>query len=370
MTSAEPTRPRSESTLPSRGVLFAFVGGLGLALLAAGPLGCRAGDRGGASARAAATDGARESSGKIFGTTYHVKAHGVGPDGPDQARFEALVAEALASVDADMSTYKADSELSQFNRLGPGSAFEFGAQTTAVLRVSDAVVTASDGAFDPTVGPLVRAWGFGPDERPSAPPNVDALRRRVGWSKLELELDGAHGRVTKTLAGQEIDLSAVAKGYGVDRVAEALTAAGVPHYMVEVGGEVRTAGHNPDGQAWRIGIERPDAGVRAIEAVVALSDRALATSGDYRNYYEVDGRRVSHTIDPRTGAPIEHRLASVSVVAPTCAEADAWATALNVLGPDAGAATARARRLEFMMIVRTTDGFEVRKSDGFPVLEH
>lgn len=305
-----------------------------------------------------------ESRGDIFGTTYAVKVVGGELSGP---ALDTAVREALEAVDDTMSTYDPESDLSRFNAAPLGTSVSMDPLVFEVLALSAKVVEESDGAFDPTVGPLVRAWGFGPDEATAKAPDVAALRDQVGWDKLEIDADGH--TLTKAHAGQELDLSAVAKGYAVDRVAMALEAAGSERYMVEVGGEVRAAGLSPQGRPWRIGIERPDPSTRALHAAVELRDRAMATSGDYRNYREVEGRRVSHTIDPRTGRPIEHGLASVTVLADTCAEADAWATALNVLGPDAGLATARRVGLDAYLIVRSGSGFEVRATPDFPLVD-
>ena len=173
--------------------------------------------------------------------------------------------------------------------------------------------------------------------------------------------------MTRTTAELRVDLSAIAKGHGVDRVAGALLSEGVEHFMVEVGGEVRAAGEREPGQGWRIGIETPtaDPTERSLHRVVELQNAAMATSGDYRNYREVEGRRVSHTLDPRTGRPIEHQLASVSVITDKAAFADAWATALNVLGPDAGFALAQRQKLAAYMIIRKDGGFETRATPDF-----
>jgi len=337
--------------------LFAVVVVVVVAVGAPTMVGCKARDR-------EANAKAREVSGPVFGTTYHVVLVGPGPGGAD---LERLVEASLERVDATMSTYRADSDLSRFNAAAPGKAIPMDPAVFEVLSISGDVVARSEGAFDPTVGPLVRAWGFGPDERPQAPPDIEGLRARVGWSKIAI--DAASHTATKSTAGQELDLSAVAKGFAVDRVAQVLAEAGATNYMVEVGGEVRVAGLSPQGRPWRIGIEQPDAEARSVHAAVELDDRAMATSGDYRNYYEVDGQRVSHTIDPRTGRPIAHRLASVTVLADTCAAADAWATALNVLGPAEGLAKAESEGLDAYLIVRAAEGFEVRHTSGFPLVQ-
>ncbi len=304
-------------------------------------------------------------SGPTMGTAYHVTAVIEAP-GVDEAAIRTAVDEALGEVDDAMSTYKPGSALSRFNRHAETAPFAVPPALIEVVALAQQVSAESDGAFDVTVGPLVRAWGFGPDD-PGAAPTVevqDALRARVGWRKLTVDARGS--TLSKSQPDVDLDLSAIAKGYGVDQAATALDRLGLTRYLVEVGGEVVTRGANPEGEPWRVGIEKPAYDGGGLQEVVALSGRAMATSGDYRNYREVDGRRVSHTIDPRTGRPIEHRLASVSVIATRCAVADAWATALNVLGPEAGLALARERDLAALMIVRTESGaFEERATPAF-----
>jgi len=280
-------------------------------------------------------------SGATMGTYYNVRV--VFHDGDDtsipQSKLETTVQAALDDVNNRMSTYDKNSELSRFNEHHSTEPFGFSQETFDVIALAQQVSVLTGGAFDITVGPLVNAWGFGPEEPlGQAPPEarIRTLMERVGYDKLVL--DPAATAVAKKEPDIYCDLSAIAKGYGVDRAAEALDALGVQNYMVEVGGEVRTRGINKHGQPWHIGIEKPDSSspMRAVTKVVTLRDQAMATSGDYRNYYEQNGVRISHTIDPHTGHPIRHRLASVSVVQDNCALADALATALMVLGPDEG----------------------------------
>lgn len=274
-------------------------------------------------------------SGPTMGTRYTVKV--VAHDLPPQQRREVdlTVRAALDDVNAKMSHYVDDSEVSRLNRWSDPTPIPVSAETFEVLQRAHDVSVATRGAFDVTVGPLVDAWGFGRSGRPLAPPARSQIQRLLaltGWELLELDADSSS--VRKLRPELHLDLSAIAKGYGVDRVAEALEAAGLDDYMVEVGGEIRTGGVNHEGQPWRIGIERPVPGERAVELVLSLRDLAVATSGDYRNYWEIDGRRISHTIDPRSGQPIAHNVASVSVVSPLCVLADAYATGLLVLGPE------------------------------------
>ena len=240
-------------------------------------------------------------SGPIMGTTYHVK---VVADLPARTaeELDRNILETLERVNGRMSTYRDDSELSQFNAIMETAPFALSDETLGVFEIALEVSRETGGAFDVTVGPLVNAWGFGPGkgETPDAA-TIGQLLERVGYGKLTLDRNG--GTLAKSIPGMYCDLSAVAKGYAVDAVAAALEEKGVTRYMVEVGGEVRTSGTNQEGRPWRIGIYRPDPERFDLQRVVALSGLSMATSGDYRNYIDVDGKRLSHTIDPRTGRP-------------------------------------------------------------------
>ncbi len=230
-----------------------------------------------------------------------------------------------------------------------------------VLELAREIHRATGEAFDPTVGPLVDLWGFGPSPRERSTPDperIDALRAKLGYDALSLEPRA--GTVTRQ-RDIRIDLSAVAKGYAADRVAELLRDNGVDRYMVEVGGEMALSGQNDRGIPWQIAVERPVSGQRMVQQVVAITDVGLATSGDYRNYFEEEGVRYSHTIDPRTGRPVSHKLASVTVAADTSARADAFATAFMVMGPDKTLAFAREQDMAVFVLVRSGAGFE-----GFP----
>lgn len=311
-----------------------------------------------------------ELSGEIFGTTFTVKV--ISDAELDDAQTAALtgaVQAALSQVDASMSTWKDDSELSRLNRHPVGEAFALSPPLAEVLGLAQRIHDRSGGAFDVTVGPLVNRWGFGPDGRPQAPPSgdeLDALRAAVGQRHLTLDLDVP--RAQRGVDGLYVDLSAIAKGHGVDAVSAALRGLGHDRHMVEIGGEVVTRGTNAQGGPWRIAVETPDVAARTPINVVPLTDAALATSGDYRNWIELDGERFSHTIDPRTGQPVSHTLASVSVVAPSCAEADAWATALTVLGPEEGMAIATQEGLAALFLVRGDAGFTQTASPAFAAL--
>ena len=245
----------------------------------------------------------------------------------------------LDAVDEAMSTWKAESELSRFNRAQAGEEIELSQMTADVLSLCGPLAAATGGAFDPTVGPLVRLWGFGTYDDVEAPTaeGVMAAKALVDWPAIRLT-----GLVlSKTRNGVELDLSAIAKGHAADLAAEALLAAGCESFLLEVGGEMVLRGKNPSGVPWQVGVIDPLTPSNVAQdvsyhAAVSVTGAAVATSGDYRNVREVNGRIVAHAIDPRTGYPIEHSLASVTVVADTCARADALATAALVLGPEKG----------------------------------
>ena len=316
--------------------------------------------------------------GKTMGTTYTVK---VITDGrpPDKNAIGSALKRSLAAVNKQMSTYDPDSELSRWNTSQSTDWFEVSADTAAVVAEAVRIGRLSRGAFDVTVDPLVRLWNFGPADSKNASADgkvskqtnkipddekIEDALRRVGYSKIESRSNPP--AVRKQIAEMHVDLSGIAKGYAVDRLARLLESRGFHDYMVEVGGEIRTAGHNLAGVGWQIAVEAPVAGRRKIDFVIPLENRAMATSGDYRNYFEKDSVRYSHLIDPRTGRPIRHRLASVTVLSDTCAEADAFATGLMVLGPDEGYKLAESLGLAAAFIVKTDVGFEQKRTSNWP----
>ncbi|WP_296900361.1 FAD:protein FMN transferase, partial [Thiohalocapsa sp.] len=303
--------------------------------------------------------------GRTMGTSWSVQVPRPPAGLDDAALYERISAE-LASVNERMSTYQADSELSRFNVAETTDWFPVSAELVRLTDTALAVSTLTNGAFDVTVGPLVNLWGFGPEVKADQLPSqaeIDAARARVGWDLLHTRVEPPALRKDRT--DLYVDLSAIAKGYGVDRMAAVLEDVGITDYLVEIGGELRGRGRNAEGEPWRIAIERPDAGRRAVLRVVALTDRAMATSGDYRNFFELEGQRYSHTIDPATGRPVDHQLASVTVLAERCAEADAWATALLVLGPARGMTVANERGLIALFVERFGDELRVTESTAF-----
>ncbi|MCR5181277.1 MAG: FAD:protein FMN transferase [Bacteroidaceae bacterium] len=267
----------------------------------------------------------QHNEGAVFGTFYHITYQW------NKDLHEDIKA-ALQEVDQSLSMFNPESTLSRINS---GTSEQTDSLLNSVVRLSLLTSEATGGAFDITVAPLVNAWGFGfkngtqPDS--SA---VDSLRQLVGYEHIHLTEDS---RLLRDDPRMILDCSAVAKGYGVDQVARLLRSHGVENYMVEIGGEVCVAGNNPKQDKWHVGINSPkddaDAQSNELDTIVGLTDCALATSGNYRNYYTTaDGRRVAHTIDPATGYPVQHNILSATVVAPTCAEADAFATAFMVMG--------------------------------------
>lgn len=265
---------------------------------------------------------------------------------PVQAALQAAVDE----VDAQMSTWKPDSDLMRLNAAPVGEWLASPARLTDVLHLGLEIGRASGGAFDIGMGDAVKAWGFGPEA--ASPERIRAAMTAPRRPAHEwLEVDRAAGRVRKH-APMMLDLNGIAKGYGVDRLAETLMEFGINSGLVGIDGEVRALGLRPDGEPWTIAVEAPDPDRRAPHSILTLQDAAVATSGDYRHWVEVRGRRLSHTMNPRRGAPLLDAPASVTVVARTCAEADAWATALMVLGAEAGMKLARQRRLDALFLVR------------------
>jgi thiamine biosynthesis lipoprotein len=280
-----------------------------------------------------------------------------------QARFDA--------VNQALSTWQADSGLSRFNDDDSGEWVDIDPELAVVMAYALSLAESSDGAYDLTVGPLVNLWGFGPDPaRDSAPAAaaIEAARARVGWRKLEVDV--ARNRARKA-PGVRVDLSSLGKGRGVDRVAEYLDAQGVANYLVDLSGKLRARGVNAARRPWRVAVEQPasddPAGApRTVDAVVALRDTSIATSGDYRKYFETGGRHYSHIIDPRTGWPVAHTTLSATAIAKTCLEADALATVFMVMSPEAALRLADARGTPALWISRADGGFRLARSASWP----
>jgi thiamine biosynthesis lipoprotein len=301
--------------------------------------------------------------GSTMGTTYTARL--ADPVADSQTLGREVQAH-LDELDNRMSTYLAESDVTRFNRSESTDWFPVALSTCEVVLLSLSMSALTGGAFDITVGPLVDLWGFGPageiDEAP-APALLAATRERTGYAGIEA--DCSQPAIRKDRPGLEIDLSAVAKGYAVDAMADRLEAEGFANYLVEVGGEMRIAGTKAGGEPWRVGIEAPLRDRRDVYDAIGVTNTAIASSGDYRNYVEIDGQFYSHTIDPRTGAPVTHATAGVTVLAPSAGFADALATALLVLGVEDGLELVERENIAALFLTRTGDGVEATASSRF-----
>lgn len=291
--------------------------------------------------------------GNIFGTFYQVTIMDPLTQGESLELEEGFKAE-LENVDQAMSTYRDDAELIAFNEAPLEEWQPLSNELIEVLAISQSVAEASQGAFDITVGDLVNLWSFGPGARPEEVPADDVLAEQlaqVGYDALEVDTQNMQARRIRDVF---VDLSGVAKGHGTDRVAAYLEQQGLEHYLVNIGGELIARGLRDEQEQtpWQIGIEVPEDGQQRAQHIIPLESMSVATSGDYRNYFETDGQRFSHTIDPRTGRPVTHQLASVSVFHPSNAWADAWATALLVVGEQEAMQLAIENNLKVLLLVR------------------
>jgi thiamine biosynthesis lipoprotein len=305
-------------------------------------------------------------TGETEGTTFHIKASKL-PANVTIAQLQTEIRTLLDKIDGQMSTYKKDSELSRFNQNQSTDWQPVSLELFTVIKEAQKISELSNGAFDITVGGLVNIWGFGPDPMKFvAPPDalIKEKQTKVGYKHLTLQEKPL--AIKKSIPDMYVDLSAIAKGYAVDQVGLLLEQNKVTDYMVEIGGEVRVKGKNIENQPWQIAIEKPMPNKIMVERILSLTDTGMATSGDYRNFFEVDGVRFSHTIDPRTGRPISHKLASISILNPTTMEADALATAINVLGPVEGYNLAETHKIPALFIIKTTGGFEEKATSTFP----
>jgi thiamine biosynthesis lipoprotein len=304
-------------------------------------------------------------SGPTMGTTYTVKVTAP-PASLDAARLRQAIEDVLAQIDRSMSGYRSDSEIARFNASASTQWYEVSAELAACVQSALEISEKSGGAFDITVAPLVAAWGFGPAGEPKVLPNAAELEQiaaSVGYRKLHVQLDPPALR--KEVAGLSIDLNGIAPGFAVDRLAERLLALHAENFMIDIGGEIRARGRNARGDPWHIAIERPVDTQRAPYAGVWLAGASVSTSGEYRDFYERDGRRYSHTIDPRTRQPLDRSPGSVVVIASSTASADGWATALNVLGPRDGLALAAKEHMPVLFIEREGRGWRSESTAEF-----
>ena len=307
-----------------------------------------------------------ELQGSTMGTSYSVVIPNLPNDISEQV-VQSGIESVLEQINQRMSTYIKESELSQLNQSDGNRWVSVSPELLNVIQKANSISKQTAGAFDVTIGPLVNLWGFGPDgSLHSVMPSdkdINKARQVVGYHKLQIKSENRLLR--KQFKNLYIDLSAIAKGYGVDAVAAYLDTLGIENYLVEIGGELIAKGLSQRGDYWRVAVEKPLPGQRMLESVIEVADFAVATSGDYRNYFEKDSVRFSHTIDPRTGRPITHSLASVTVLSKEAMLADAWATALMVLGEKEGYKLAEKNQLAAYFLYRQDDGFMSKATSAF-----
>ncbi len=303
-------------------------------------------------------------SGSTMGTTFSVVY--VNTSSHEDAYVNNLINQSIELVNDQMSTYKSESNLSEFNRLPVNSCYEFPDDTYQVLEMAQEISEITEGSFDVTIGPLVNLWGFGPTYKPEVVPSDEEINEirstKVGYQSLVLKGDNTACKLKPIY----VDLSAIAKGYAVDLAANALDSLSIHDYLVEIGGELKAKGIKPNKDHWKVAVEDPDNELgHSVHKVLELKDLGIATSGDYRNYYEVDGKRYSHTVDPSTGKPIEHSLASISVLHKSVAYADAIATGFGVMGAERAQALAKKEGLAIYMIVKNSETFSIISTKEF-----
>lgn len=305
-------------------------------------------------------------SGTAQGTTYSVTVMNP-PEGVTRAGLTSRLQTLLAQIDAQMSSWREDSEISRFNKAPAGEWVSVSPELAQLTAQALELARRTEGAFDVTLAPVLAVWGFGPKaEVPARLPTADELaaaREQTGVGHIDVRRDPPALR--KTEAGVKLDLAGLAQGYSVDRMAAVLDELGADRYLVELGGELYARGNKKGRTPWRIGVEKPKAGAREIERVIGLSDAGMTTSGDYRDFFEIEGRRFSHTIDPRTGRPVAHELRAVTVVAKDSMTADAMATALLVMGPRAGLQYANAQGLAALFVSGSAGAYDESYSKAF-----
>lgn len=304
--------------------------------------------------------------GKTMGTFWRVSLAGV-----DSARRNDLRTKIQTLLDGDdrlLSTWKADSELSRFNQSRSTEPYPVTEAMSDIVTASLRIGAKTEGAMDITVGPLVNLWGFGPDKQPVKMPDqaqIDAAKALIGLSHLTVINQSGQQWLQKDLPGLYVDLSTIGEGYAADHLARLMEQNGISRYLVSVGGAVVTRGTNTDGKAWRVAIQKPTDRENAVQTVVELNGHGISTSGSYRNYYELEGKRLSHIIDPTTGTPIQHRLVSATVIATTAMEADGWDTGLMVLGTEKAKKVAQKEGLAVYLITKEGEGFTTWMSPQF-----
>lgn len=299
--------------------------------------------------------------GGTMGTQWHITLSV--PKEIDVTQLQEEIQAQLDHLNQQFSTYLPDSTISRFNQHKSTTAFPVSKEFLTIIKAAQAISKKTEGAFDITIAPLINLWGFGAEFKVDVPADKDiqAVKGQVGYEKLSILEDSSS--LQKANPDLIIDLSAIAKGYAVDQVAMILEAHGVYDYLVEIGGEIKLKGKNPHGENWRVGIQQPDASKAQVS--ISLNQTAMATSGDYHNYFESNGQRYSHTLDPVTGKPITHKLASVTVLHESTMIADALATALSVMGSEKGMEFAEQHQIRAYMITRQNKGFVTSQSTHF-----
>lgn len=307
-----------------------------------------------------------EIHGRTMGTFYGVKVVGDFPGG--QQALQTQVDSLLKHYNDEISTYDPNSSLSKFNQQQTTTPFPVSQEMADIVISALRVGQRTQGVLDVTVGPLVNLWGFGPDKRPVKTPTdeqITAARQRVGIQHLHVDVSADHAALRKDVPNIYVDLSTIGEGFGADKVAEFLESRGVHNYLVEIAGASRSRGVNAKGDPWKLAIQKPTDELDEVQAIIKPDGRAISTSGSYRNYYELDGKRYSHIIDPATGKPITHRLVSATVITPTALEADGLDTALMVMGPEKAMAFAKQQRLAVYLVIKTDKGFKAEYSESF-----
>lgn len=299
-----------------------------------------------------------------MGTSYHIQVVAQ-PNAPDLDNLRKQVDAKLEWINNLMSTWREDSEISRLNRAPSQTWFPLSAETYYVIDLAQTISQQTHGAFDITVGPLVDLWGFGAKHSDENIPDASQIKQAMAQTGYaHIILDPATHAIKKQIP-LELNLSAIAKGYGVDTLAELLDKHGHTAYLVEIGGEIRVRGRKPDGSYWKLAIESPIPQAQRAYQILTLTDQGIATSGDYRNYFNKDGRRFSHIIDPVTGRPIAHNLESVTVISDTTARADALATALMVMGEERGVQFCEQQNIAAYFIYKQGDKLLNRMTPGF-----
>ena len=300
---------------------------------------------------------ATKITGPTMGTSYHITLYPAEGKTLDSKVLQTKIDKSLVRINQQMSTWIEDSEISNFNNSQSTEWFPVSPEFLKVTQAAQTISQLSDGAFDITLGPLITLWGFGKDFKNNNPSDEAILeaKKSVGYQNLEVRENPPALR--KSIPALRINLSAIAKGYAVDAIADELAASGISDYLVEIGGEIRASGRKINGSLWRIAIEKPSTKERAIQRGLVLEDIGVATSGSYRNYFERDGKRYSHTINAVTGKPITHQLASISVLHKSAMMADGFATAIMVLGEEKGKQFIEENGLLGYTITRSGESF-------------